>query len=290
VAVALVFAMCVAIWSTTWLVIRVGLADMPPYFSIAVRFYAAGLIILALMRIRGERIPLEPGAQPFFALLGFLSFVLGYGTVYWAEQYLTSGLTAAIFGFLPVVTGVLAHFLLRGMEPLAIRRAVGLAIGLTGILVINRSDLHLIHPMAPIASLALAASVVATAFYNVLSKRRTLEFSVLALAGMPMLYGALGCTVLWLLLEGGRPIHWTGPATAAIAYLTVFGSVLGFIGYFWLLRRIEVNRANLIAFMFPVVALAVGRIFADEPVTPIMLLGAGLVLAGVAVANRARAA
>ena len=284
--VAGVYLGLVILWGTTWLAIKFGLDYVPPFFSIAVRFSAAGLIVLLIMKIRGAKIPWQPEHQPFFATLGLLSFVISYGVVYWAEQYITTGLAAVLFGLLPLFTGVVAHILLRKREPLGIARFAGLLVGLAGVLVINSGDLAQVHPLAPLAAMLVILSPISAAFSSVMSKRRMEEFSPLAFAGLPMLYGGLINIGLWQLLERDQPIVWSWQGFVATAYLTLLGSVVTFIGYFWLLQRMEVNRANLIAYLTPLVALAVGFFLADEAVTPYILIGTVLILTGVAVANR----
>jgi drug/metabolite transporter (DMT)-like permease len=289
VVVVAVYAVLVVLWGTTWLAIKVGLDYVPPFFSLAVRFIVAGLVVLLIMKLFRENIPWQLEHQPFFAMLGLLSFVISYGVVYWAEQYITSGLAAVLFGMFPLFTGIIAHFLLGKREPLGVLRLAGLLVGLAGVVAIKSGDLKQVHPLAPMAALLVLLSPLSSAFASVMSKRRMEEFSPFAFAGLPMLYGGLVHIVLWRLLEADRPIVWSWQGFAATAYLTLFGSVATFLGYFWLLQRMEVNRANLIAYLTPLVALAVGFLIADETVTPQIVVGTILILGGVAVANRSRA-
>lgn len=282
-----VFGALVAIWGTTWLAIRIGLESYPPFFSLALRFCVAGPLILLILRLRGERIPWDLRHQPFFLLLGLLSYVTSFGVVYWGEQYVTSGLAAVIFGLLPLLTGVVAHFLLPS-ERLGPGKVLGLALGLGGIVVLNSANLSLIHPRAPLAAIVLTVSPLVTAISSVLSKKRVHEFPALALAGIPMIYAGLLHIVLWRVFEHDRPIAWSWPGVASIAYLTVFGSVVTFTGYFWLLRRLEVSRVSLIAYMTPLVALTVGVVFGGETLPGRVIAGAALVLCGVGVASRVR--
>jgi drug/metabolite transporter (DMT)-like permease len=284
-AEALVFLSLVVVWGTTWLAIRVGLEHYPPFFSLAVRFGLAGPVLLLLMFLRGEKIPWEAKYQPFFLALALLGYVLSYGVVYWAEQYVTSGMAAVIFGLMPLFTGVIAHFLLPS-DRLTLWKVTGLFAGLSGIVIIHSADLAQLNPRAPLAALVIMVGPIATALSTILSKRRVQEFPVLALAGIPMLYGGIVQAILWLIFERGRPIAWSWPGVASIAYLTVFGSLITFSGYFWLLRRMEVSRVNLIAYLTPLVALGVGVLIGREPLPARVLLGALVVLAGVALANR----
>lgn len=285
--VASVFTVVILIWGTTWLGIRISLDYLPPTFSIMIRFIVAGATVILIQKLRGEKIPLEARHQPFFIGLGLLGFVLSYGLVYWAEQYISSGLTAVLFGLLPLLTGILAHRTLRRRERLDRKRLLGLVVGLIGILVINSEDLRQFHPLAPVAGLLIILSSFCTAVSTVLSKSRAHIYSPLTLAGLPMLYGGLANIPLWLIMERNVPIVWTWEGIAATAYLTFLGSVVTFIGYFWLLRRMEVSRANLLAYLTPIIALAVGFFFADETITSRILIGAALIIGGVAVANRA---
>ena len=282
---AFVFLSLVLIWGTTWFVIRVGLEHYPPFFSLAVRFCLAGPALLLISWLRKEKIPWELRYQPFFLLLGGLSYILSFGVVYWVEQYLTSGMTAVIFSIMPLLTGVIAHWLIP-TERLRFWKLTGLLIGLSGIVIIHSADLNFIHPKAPLAALILMVSPLVTALATVFSKRRVEEFSSLALAGIPMTYGGIGHTILWLVLERDQRIGWSWEGAASIAYLTVFGSLITFTGYFWLLRRMPVTRVNLIAFFTPLVALAVGVAVGGEPLPARVLLGATVVLAGIAIANR----
>jgi len=280
-----VFAGTVLIWGTTWLAIRVGLEHYPPFFSLAVRFSFAGPMLLLIMALRKEAIPWAWPDQRFFLLIGFLSFIVSFGGVYWAEQYLTSGMAAVIFGIMPLLTGVIAHLLLPN-ERLGKWKLIGLVVGLLGIVVIHSADLAQIDPRAPLAAGVILMSPLATAFATVLSKRRVHDFPALALAGIPMTYGAIMQWGLWFAFERHRPLAWSWPGVASIAYLAIFGSLLTFTGYFWLLKRMEVSRLNLIAYFTPLIALSAGIIFVNEPLPARVIVGALLILCGIAVANR----
>jgi drug/metabolite transporter (DMT)-like permease len=281
-----VFALLVLIWGTTWLAIRIGLESFPPLFALGLRFCVAGPLLLLIMKFRGDPIPWQPRHQPFFLLLAVLSFVISFGIVYWGEQYITSGMAAVIFALLPLCTAVTAHLMLK-REPLGPLRLLGVAVGLAGIVVINSGDLSLIHPLAPLAALLVTLGPIVTAISNVLTKRRMGEFPALAFAAVPITYGGIIDMGLWLVLQRDQPLHWTTPGILSLAYLTLPGTLLTFGGYFWLLRRIEVNRVNLIAYMTPLVALSVGYWVRGEAVTLQTVGGAVLVITGVAIANQA---
>jgi drug/metabolite transporter (DMT)-like permease len=220
---AAVFGILTLIWGTTWLGIKIGLESFPPFFSLALRFGLAGPAFLLIMKLRGMKIPWEPRHQPFFLTIGFLSFVVSYGVVYWCEQYITSGLAAVLFALLPLLTAMFARFMLHE-EKLGAGKVTGLGLSLAGIAIIYSEDLRQIHPLAPVAALVMLISPAVTALSGVLSKQRSREISPLAMAGIPMTYGAIAHTILWLLLERGAPIAWTWPGVASVLYLTVLVS------------------------------------------------------------------
>jgi drug/metabolite transporter (DMT)-like permease len=185
---------------------------------------------------------------------------------------------------MPLFTGVVGHFLLP-QERLGAARFAGLLLGLGGIAVIHSADLAQFHPLAPVAALVVLIAPFVSAVATVLSKRASRTYSPFALAGIPMVYGSLVHVGLWLILERDRSLGWSWPGVGSIAYLTVVGSVVTFTGYFWLLRQVEVGRLNLLAYLTPLVALALGYFAAGETLTPRMAAGSALVLAGVAIAN-----
>lgn len=281
---AAVFAGLVLIWGTTWIAIKIGLEHFPPLFAVAVRFCIAGPAFLLMMRLRKLPIPYQLRHQPYFLTIGLLSFVTSFGTVYWAEQYVTSGLAAVIFSTLPLMTAIVSLWLLKA-ERLTAMRFLGIVLGLAGMIVIHFGDLRQVHPLAPVAALVMLVSPAATAFATILTKRRIKEFHTFALAGLPMTYGGIIDLALWAIFQREAPLDWGLPGVLSIAYLTLFGSLVTFSGYNWLLKHVEVSRANLIAYLTPIVALAVGAIFAGETITVSILLGAALVISGTAAAG-----
>lgn len=289
--VALVYASMVFIWGTTWLVIRIGLEYYPPFFSLGVRFTVAATLLLLIMRVRGDRFPLDARSQGLFAVLSLLTFVISFGIVYWGEQYLSSGLTAIIFALMPLFTCLMAHFTLHE-ERLRPAMLGGLLISLAGIIVINLADLSLIHPRAPLAAGLMIISPLVVAAASVISKKHLASYPHLAFSAFPMAYAAVVHLILWRVFEADVALAWSWPGVGAIAYLVVLGSIVTFASYYWLLIRVPVSRLNLTAYLTPLIAVVVGITLGGEHLTPMMTVGAVLVLVGVGLAGglgRARA-
>ena len=281
-------AACIVIWSTTWAVIRVGLDAIPPFKGAAIRFAIAGALLLAVALIR--RVPLGRTSRERWLWLsnGTLNFAGSYGIVYWAEQWVPSGLTAIIFSSYPLFLALVAHIMLPG-ERLTPRSGAGVLVGFAGIAIIFSEDFALLGgPGVARGALVMLGSPIACAFASAAVKRWGEDVPPLSLTSVPMLICAAILGVLALLLEGARPITWNGAAVGSLLYLSLAGSAVTFMLFFWLLQRMKATRVGLIAYIVPVMALLVGILFMGEPATLRTYLGAVVVVLGVVTASRAR--
>jgi drug/metabolite transporter (DMT)-like permease len=281
------FSVLVLIWGTTWAVIRVGLGGIPPFTGVALRFTIAGLLLLALARRFGVR--LRPGRRERWLWLtnGVLSFSVSYSVVYWAEQYIPSGLAAVLFATYPLLVAPLAHVLLPA-ERLRPASTLGLLLGFSGVAVIFSDDLRLLgggHVLT--AALVMLLSPFVSAVSTVVIKRWGHDVHPLSLGAVPMLIGGIATGAIALAFERDRPLVFDVRSVGALLYLAVLGSGVTFTVYYWLLARTTATRVALISYLIPVVAVAIGAVAFGEPVRPRLLAGAALVLAGVAAVNRA---
>lgn len=276
----------VLVWGTTWAAIRIGLGGVPPFTGAALRFTLSSALLFLAIPI--FRLPFEtgPNARRIWLANGLLLFVTSYGTVYWAEQYVPSGLAAILFATFPLFVAALARVLLPG-ERSSGRMWTGLLLGLGGITLIYSEDLAaLAGARTRTAALVFLLSPVATAISNVLAKRWGAGLHPVTLTAVPMAIGAV-------FLGGGAAVfeHAAAPrfdavAIACILYLAVIGSVLTFGLYFWLLDRYPATKLSFIAYGTPVVAVLVGTLFLAEPMTWRIAVGAAAVLGGVALGTR----
>jgi drug/metabolite transporter (DMT)-like permease len=279
------FAGLCLIWGTTWAAIKVQLAGIPPFWGVALRFGIASLALLALAPRFGVRFGATRRERLLWLLVALLSFCGSYGIVYWAEQQgLPSGLAAVLFAIFPLLTGALAHFTIPG-ERLSVKGVTGMVVALAGLAVIFSEDLaKLGGPGVGLASIVMLASPVVSAVANVAVKRWGRDVHPISMAAVPMGITAVLMAAFAAIVERGRPILPDPLAWGALVYLAIFGSAVTFTGYYWLMRHLPVTRVSLIAYLTPVVAVAIGTIGLDEPLTPRVLAGSALVLGGVAVA------
>jgi drug/metabolite transporter (DMT)-like permease len=276
----------VLIWGTTWAAIRIGLGSVPPFTGAALRFAISAAVLLAALPL--FRIPFDASlkARRVWLANGLLLFSVSYGTVYWTEQWVPSGLAAILFATFPLLVAVLARFVLPG-EHVSLWTWVGVLLGFAGVATIYSEDLAaLAGARTRTAAAIFLLSPAATAVSNVLVKRWGGGLHPLTVTAVPMAIGAACLGAVAAGAERHLPVRWDAAAIASVAYLALFGSVLTFGLYFWLLARYPATKLALVAYGTPVVAVLVGTSLLDEPFTLRIGVGALAVLAGVALATR----
>ncbi len=283
------YAGLVLIWSSTWVVIKIGLEDVPPLLGAGIRFAVAGAGLLVAARALNRSLRTD---VVLAVVLGTLPFAAAYGLIYWGEQYVPSGLAAVLFGVMPLYSATIASLALAD-EPLHPRLVAGIAVAIGGLALAFGESLALGDAeWALLAAIACALAPLASAVGNVAIKRRGAALDAVVLNGWAMLGGGL------LLLAASAPTEdwgsaaWTGQAIGSIAYLAAIGSALTFVTLTILLRELPAVTMSYITLLLPFGALAFGAALYDERVTAAAVGGALLVAAGLAVAQwpRRRAA
>ena len=248
------------------------------------RFGIATLLLLAAAWWKGIPLGRQPGERRLWLVNGLLFFSVSFGVVYWAEQFVPSGLTAVLFSLFPLLVALLAHVLLPG-ERLRARTGAGVLLGFLGVAVIFSEDFRKLggeHVLFGSCFLLLSPTVSAVS--SVAVKRFGAGIHPISLAAVPMGICAAVMTVLSLIFEADRPLHWSAPAAWALLYLAIAGSCVTFTLYYWLLRHVRASRVALLAYGTPIVAVLTGVVFLNEPFTARLALGAALVIGGVALA------
>jgi drug/metabolite transporter (DMT)-like permease len=281
-------SLLVLIWGTTWAAIRVGLAGIPPLAGVAIRFGLAAAVLLLLTPFFGVRLGRDPMERRLWVANAALTFCISYGILYWAEQWVPSGLAAVLFATFPLMVALFAHLLLPG-ERLTPAGSVGILVGFAGVAVIFSEDFsRLGGPHVGKAAALLLLSPFTSALGAVSVKRWGKEVHPLSITAVPMAITALAMGGMAALFERGRPFVLDRPALLAVLYLALVGSAVSFTLYFWLLARLPATALSLINYIIPVVAVAVGTLWLHEPLTARIVAGAALVIVGVALALRAR--
>jgi drug/metabolite transporter (DMT)-like permease len=279
-------ALLICIWGGTFAVIRIGLEGMPPFTGVALRFTIASVLLLLLAWRRGVPLGRTPIERRLWIVNGLLSFCVSYGVVYWAEQWVPSGLAAILWATFPLWVAVTAHWTLPG-EQMTLRGVGGAVLALLGVAWIFADDIGQIGgAMVLPAGGILLLSPLSAAVANVAVKRWGSGIHPLSLTAVPMGICALVMGVVAWVFERGVEIRWDPPTTAALLYLAVAGSAVTFTIYYWLLSRLAATRLALMTYGVPVFAVVIGVAWLDEPLTLGMIVGTVLVLLGVALAMR----
>jgi Permeases of the drug/metabolite transporter (DMT) superfamily len=277
----IVWLILCGIWGSTWLFIKVGLKDLPPFSFAGIRFVIASVVLFAFIRLRNIVLPRDRSDWVFLAITGILSFTLNYGLVFWGEQYISSGLAALLQATLPAFGLVIAHFYLPG-ERMTWAKIAGVVLGVLGVGVVFSNQLNIAGGKALAGSIALVLSSFFAAYSNVLVKARGQKLNPAILAAGQMFFGMIPLLVLGLLFEGAPyRFHWTLMSVLAMLYLALVGTVLAFSLYYWLVHNMDVTKSMLIALVTPVVAVVLGMFVLSEALNWRTLAGGTMIIAGI---------
>ena len=281
------FAAVYVLWGSTYLAIRFGVETIPPFLMAGTRHLAAGLLLYGWMRARGTPRP-SRSEWVSAVFIGGLMLLGGNGLVTWAEQRVPSGLAALIVASVPIWMAVFAGVEQR-RRPAAFVIA-GLALGLTGIAV-------LVVPgrfgggehVDPLGAAALLTAALSWSAGSLLSRRVKLPASTIMATSMEMLGGGTLLWIVGLLFGEGSRLQLSAislKSALSLGYLIVFGSLLGFTAYVWLLKATTPARVSTYAYVNPVVAVLLGTLLAGESLTLRIGIAAVGIVAAVALIIR----
>ena len=281
--ILLAFAIIYFVWGSTFLAIRVGVHEVPPFLLAAIRFFVAGLALYGWMRLKGTPAPSRrewAGAS----LLGTLIFVLDYGCVFWAEQRVPSGITAVVLATIPVFITLLEIIFLR-TQRLTVRLSLALIVGICGVAVLVNHSFSLGEvPVNRAGAIALLVASFTWSVGTILTRRLPLPTSKPMSAAAQMLTGGVQLFILTAVsgeFSGFQiqTVSWN--AWFALVYLIIAGSIVAFTAYVWLLHYESPTKVGTYAYVNPVVAVILGYFLGGEAVGPRTLLGTLLVLVSV---------
>jgi len=283
--VLLAFAIIYFVWGSTFLAIRVGVREVPPFLLAGLRFLVAGLVLYLWMRALGTPSPTrrEWGAA---TLLATLIFVFDYGLLFWAEKRVPSGIAAVMMATIPVFMAISEIVVLR-TQRLTMRLGLPLLVGLAGVGVLVGHSMSLGE--APVDAAGACALIVAAVSWSVasaLSRKLPLPASKVMSSGTQMLAGGVLLLLTSATLGEFRGFHAQAVsrgAWLALAYLIVAGSIVGFRAYVWLIHHESPTRVGTYAYVNPVVAVLVAYFLGGEAIGPRTIVGTLLVLVSVVV-------
>jgi len=287
----LAFSIIYFVWGSTFLAIRVGVREVPPLVFASMRFFTAGAVLFAWLRLRGTPSPTHR-EWVSATLLAICIFVLDYGLLFWAEQRVPSGIAAVMLATIPVFMA-LSEILFLRTQRLTFRLALALLVGIGGVSVLVSRSIGLGEaPIDPAGAVALVIAAISWSIASAMTRKLPLPASKAMSSGAQMLAGGILLALAAAIFGEFRGFNIQAvsrDAWYALAYLIVAGSIVGFTAYVWLIHHQSPTKVGTYAYVNPVVAVIVGYFLGGETVGPRTLLGTLLVLVSVVVITTTRA-
>ena len=279
----LAFAIIYFVWGSTYLAIRVGVREIPPFLMAGMRFLVAGIVLYAWMRAQGTP---SPTAREWSGatVLAVLIFVLDYGLLFWAERRVPSGIAAVMLATIPVFMTLSEIWIIK-TQRLTVRLGAALITGIAGVAVlVNRSGSFGDTAIDTPGACALVVAAISWSLASALTRKVPLPSAKTMSSGVQMLAGGVLLTLAATLLgefHGFRMQAVSAKAWLALAYLIVAGSIVAFTAYVWLIHHESPTKVGTYAYVNPVVAILVGYFFGGEAIGLRTIVGSVLVLLSV---------
>lgn len=288
--ILMAFALVYVFWGSTYLGIGIAVEHIPPALMCAVRFLISGPLMLLYCALSGRNVRFSLGQLAKQAAVGVLLLVGGNMTLAWAEKYVATGLAALLVAAIPIWFLVLDSWMI-GHHRISSRGLAGLLLGIAGLVVLlwpKLADIRALGWMQFIASVSLLFGSLSWAFGSVLSKMWKSAVDPLVATGWQGAFAGIANLLIALALGEHHTVVWTTRGLAAIAYLVVFGSWIGYTSYIYLLEHVPTSKVSTYAYVNPVVAVFLGWLVLHERVDHFILLGSAIVIAAVVLVTSAR--
>lgn len=274
------FAAVSLIWGATWLAIKIGLEGVPPFLGVSIRFLSAGSILLMIGIVKNRKLSISVELLKIAALIGILQFTISYGAVYWAGQYISSGLASVLFTTMPLFVALFAGIFLKN-ENLNPLRLFGMIVGIGGVAVIFSENIVIGEVISSKVLMVMMLSPISAALSIVITKKHIHSFNPIFLSGASMIIGGLFTLIIHFSFDTSSPVVWDVRSVSALLYLSIFGSALAFGIYFWLLQHTQAITVSLVVVVSPVIAVFLGAAILAESLSAFQIAGSVFVLGGV---------
>lgn len=278
----LAFASIYLIWGSTYLAIRYAIETIPPLVTAGVRHLIAGSVLLSWALVRGYR----PTRREWYSscVLGVLFFLIGHGSLHWAEQTVPSGLAALLVATEPMWVALLALFMGNERQSLSFANITGLLLGFVGVALLTTDSTITAQSTSLWGAIAILAGTLSWSYGMFYAKQAPLPKDPLARSAMSMFCGSIMLLLAATVTGEFRALnlHQVTPRSyLGLLYLIVFGSIVAFTAYIWLLEHCTAGLVATHTYVNPVVAVLLGWLYAGEPVTRRALFAGVLVVISV---------
>jgi len=269
------------------MVLKLGLWSLPPFLAAAIRFFTAFLLLFLFAMFRRLKFPRGLKHHLFFVGFGLVNFTGGYASVYWGQQFIASGLASVLFSVMPFfVLGLSIWFLPE--ESITLKKFTGVFIGFCGVLTIfwNQITITDDQPMAIFGMIAVLVSPLFASIGTITAKRYTKAMHPIVLVTLPMLYAAISFFLLSFIFERGSHPVFDFNAVFSLIYLSIVGTAIAFVVYFWMLKNTPAVVMSMITFVTPPMALFWGWLLMGEHISIFLIIGMILIFAGIYVVRK----
>jgi drug/metabolite transporter (DMT)-like permease len=285
------FAVVCIVWGTTYLAIRIAVTTMTPFLLTGARYLFAGVVLFIIAKLHGDKVPHDRRILGDVVVCGVLMVAIGNLTVVWAEQWVPSGFAALFVGTAPFWATLIELFRRSG-ERLELRGAAGMLIGFAGVamLVTPRGAGSAFDRRFVIGALVIQLGSIAWQYGTIRGKYALASMPPLMSSALQMLAGGFVVTVAGVGLGEVPRFHATPRTFTALAYLSLFGSVLAYTSYVYAARHLRTTKMSLYAYVNPVVAVILGWLVLHEQLTWLSITAMIVILGGVAMVQSGRGA
>jgi len=272
------------IWGSTWIAIRFGLDSLTPLIASGLRFLAASVFIFIFMKYKKVNLQTDSLSIKLYFFLGVFSYFIPFGLVYWGEQYVASGLASIIFATFPFMV-MLFSFLFLKSEVIDTSKFIGAVVGFLGIYFIFSDDISIKFDDNFSGMIAILLSSILQAGSAVTIKKYGKHLNPISMNLLPVLFGGILLVLSGILTEDLSKLIFNSKAIFSVVYLALFGTLITFTIYYWLLKKINIVILSLSSFITPIIAVFLGWIILNEELNHSDIVGSVFVLIGLLIAN-----
>jgi drug/metabolite transporter (DMT)-like permease len=274
-------------WGSSYLFIKIGVDHgLQPFTLIMFRLLIGFVLLASVVTIAREPVPREPRVYGHLFVMGVVNIAIPFGLITFAEQIpsIDSSLASVINSAVPLFVIVIAALFLKG-ETVTVNRLVGLVVGFVGVAILVGLDVTDLGSANAVGELALIGATVSYAIGNVYAKAHVHGLRPMIPALFQVFFGLLVTGTLAFATEQPLAVAWQPEAIFAVVWLGLLGSGVAYLSYFRILQHWGATRTSMVAYLLPVYGIALGALVLAEPIAPSTLLGAILVIGGIAIVN-----
>jgi len=272
------------VWGSTWLAIRLGLESLSPLIASGLRFVTASVLIFAFMKYMKVSVQLDKISVRIYFFLGVFSYFIPFGLVYWGEQFVPSGLASVIFAIFPFMVMFFSKIALKS-EIIDRNKILGVISGFAGIYLIFSDEITLDVSDYLWGMIAILGSATLQAISAVAIKKYGRHLNPISMNFLPVTIGGILLLIFGFVFEDLSKIKIDQKAVASILYLALFGTLVSFTIYYWLLKKINIVILSLSSFITPIIAVFLGWLLLNESLQKNDIYGSIFVLLGLLFAN-----